>query len=845
MRYLRFFAKSSTARRACRARRAAHPTHRRARLEPLEERTLLSLTSVEQGPDEYPLGVEVDSRADVQSTLESPSDAGSSLTSAGEQSAEGWLIEPVRITVWTAERIGDVGDWVDSQVWADGMYMDRYLVQELVHMPVRSEPRGGYFTILKISPITQLSADEAVPALKELDFIEVARLESKCVVEYGPRAQEAIDKTTMDAAPGEADLFGMDESRQSTVPVQMRVGIWTQERIADVGAWVETQEWPEALGPVEADNVEELVSIPLRQDPRGGYRTVVVMDVFGDITALEQVGFVDYAKLESDSVIQFGPNAQESIDAITNTGTPGETWFHIFGAPNRAEPIRMRVALRTEDRIADIGAFMESQPWSEALGPVAAENVRQLVSIPMRSSNSGGGYRTIVTMEVFGDITALEEADFVDYAKLESESVIQFGADSQEAIDAMTRTAKPGETYFHLLLEESAELIGVNTFRDDERFEGMDGAGLAVAILDTGIDMDHPFFGDRIVYDWDYVNDDDDATDDHNPGHGSNVSSIAASEDATYTGMAPSADIVALKVANADGDVDLADVEDALSWIVEHADEFDIVSVNMSFGGGNYDAPVTSDISDELQTLVQDEGVIVVSASGNSFYSEESAEGVAYPSADPNSLSVGAVYDDNIGGVAYGSGAEAYTTDADRITPFSQRDDDLTTVMAPGAAITGANATGGTSTMHGTSQAAPHIAGIALLAQELALQELGQLLTQEQFADLLQDTGETVNDGDDEDDNVTNTDLDFPRVDMFALGEANEHRPGLPAGRHVRPRRGDPRPPLAGHRRRRPRRRRGGRRKRGLARTERADDAGHLAWGGRLPGAKQSGLLLG
>jgi hypothetical protein len=67
-----------------------------------------------------------------------------------------------------------------------------------------------------------------------------------------------------------------------------------------------------------------------------------------------------------------------------------------------------------------------------------------------------------------------------------------------------------------------------------------------------------------------------------------------------------------------------------------------------------------------------------------------SAQGVNYPSADPNSLSIGAVYDSNAGSFSYGSGAIAYTTDADRIAPFSQRHSSLTTVFAPGAPITGA-----------------------------------------------------------------------------------------------------------------------------------------------------------
>ena len=74
--------------------------------------------------------------------------------------------------------------------------------------------------------------------------------------------------------------------------------------------------------------------------------------------------------------------------------------------------------------------------------------------------------------------------------------------------------------------------------------------------------------------------------------------------------------------------------------------------------------------------------------------------------------------------------------------------------------------------MHGTSQASPHIAGIAVLAQDLADQFLGRRLTVSEFATLLNDTAVTINDGDDEDDNVTNTNLNFPRVDVFALANA-------------------------------------------------------------------------
>ena len=71
------------------ARRLARPTHRRARLEPLEERRLLSVTSADQGPEEYALGV-----GDVQSTLEPPSDAGSDVAQAASQEGPDLVLPP-------------------------------------------------------------------------------------------------------------------------------------------------------------------------------------------------------------------------------------------------------------------------------------------------------------------------------------------------------------------------------------------------------------------------------------------------------------------------------------------------------------------------------------------------------------------------------------------------------------------------------------------------------------------------------------------------------------------------------------------------------------------------------
>jgi subtilisin family serine protease len=332
-------------------------------------------------------------------------------------------------------------------------------------------------------------------------------------------------------------------------------------------------------------------------------------------------------------------------------------------------------------------------------------------------------------------------------------------------------------------LEEAGSLIGMPAFRGDARFAGIDGSGYAVVIIDSGIDLDHPFFGpdtdgngvaDRIVYNADFAEGAANAADLN--GHGTHVSSIIASQDATYSGVAPGVDIIHLRVLDAAGSGTAASIESALQWVVNHVDEYNIVGVNMSLSfSDNASTPTTRPglgLFDELAALAAQD-VIVASASGNAYFSYGGAPGVSYPSADPNSLSVGAVWDADMGGpVQWASGARDNTTGSDRIVSFSQRHPTLTTVFAPGAAITAAAIGGGTTVLSGTSMATPIITGVAAIMQQLAVQTTGNRLSLTEFAELVRDTGVPVHDGDDEDDNVPNTQQAYHRVDVTALADA-------------------------------------------------------------------------
>ncbi len=327
---------------------------------------------------------------------------------------------------------------------------------------------------------------------------------------------------------------------------------------------------------------------------------------------------------------------------------------------------------------------------------------------------------------------------------------------------------------------QARDLTGLTDALKDPAYANLTGTGIRTVLIDTGLDLDHPFFGqdadgdgidDRVVYQWDFADNDADASD--REGHGSHVATMIASQDPRYTGVAPGTDLIVLKVFKDSGQGTFGYVEKALQWVLANADAYNIGVVNLSLGdNGNWqdDLPRYG-LGDEFAALAA-RHVITVAASGNS-YNQFNQMGVAYPASDPAVLAVGGTWTGDFGGPwTVATGATDYTTGADRIAAFTQRDGTLLDIMAPGARFNGANATGGVWTMQGTSQAAGFVSGAAALAQQLAWEKLGHGLSTADFTALLKATGDLIVDGDDENDNVANTGLSFPRIQFEKLFDA-------------------------------------------------------------------------
>ena len=321
-------------------------------------------------------------------------------------------------------------------------------------------------------------------------------------------------------------------------------------------------------------------------------------------------------------------------------------------------------------------------------------------------------------------------------------------------------------------------LTRLDDLRQRGRFKDLTGAGMTAVVIDTDIDVNHPFFGpdadhngiaDRIVYQWDFADNDADVSDRN--GHGSHIASLIGSQDLMYPGVAPETDLIALKVFKDSGTGAFAEIERALQWVIAHVDDYGIDVVNLSLGDGrNWTVPGAQyGVGNEFAAL-NEAGVLLIAAAGNNFFTAKSQPGVAYPAADPNVIGVGAVWTADFGGLwCWSSGAMDLTSGPDRIASFSQRDLFMTEVFAPGVRLTGANQLGGTATMQGTSQAAAYLSGTALLAQQFAEKNLGRKLTPEEFVDLVTATSKRIPDGDDEDDNVTNSGDTFARADVLQL----------------------------------------------------------------------------
>src|SRR6185503_6841505 len=144
----------------------------------------------------------------------------------------------------------------------------------------------------------------------------------------------------------------------------------------------------------------------------------------------------------------------------------------------------------------------------------------------------------------------------------------------------------------------------------------LDGSGVTIAILDSGIDSKHKSFATtgKIKFSKDFTG--ENRTDD--PwGHGTHVAAIAAGDGAptsgTYEGIAPGASLVNLRVLNSQGVGRVSGVLAALDWLVANKNSYGVRVVNMSLGTPAISSYEDDPICNAVRKLVNS-GVVVVAA---------------------------------------------------------------------------------------------------------------------------------------------------------------------------------------------------------------------------------------
>jgi len=249
------------------------------------------------------------------------------------------------------------------------------------------------------------------------------------------------------------------------------------------------------------------------------------------------------------------------------------------------------------------------------------------------------------------------------------------------------------------------------------------GEGMRVAILDTGVDADHPDIDVAMWGDWDERGNELDTdpqdydTDREPSGHGTHVSALVTGGDASGTqiGTAPDAELMAGAVmtdCDADGcAATAAQILAGLQWAVQN--DADVATLSIGLGGHH------SDFIEGIR-WAQRSGTVVVASAGNDGAGTASSPGSEY---DP--ISVGA---SNITGeiLALSAGKEI---DTDAVWGSNAPDDwpdryIVPTVTAPGWNVASAVVGGQWSRGSGTSQAAPHVAGGIALIQAATEEDL-------------------------------------------------------------------------------------------------------------------------
>ena len=297
-----------------------------------------------------------------------------------------------------------------------------------------------------------------------------------------------------------------------------------------------------------------------------------------------------------------------------------------------------------------------------------------------------------------------------------------------------------------LFLDNSVPLVNARQLHNLPLNQTITGTGQTVCIVDTGIDYSHSAFGGctyqqflaggcRVVGGYNVADNTSDPLDLN--GHGTHIAGIVASNDTIYKGVAPDANLAAVKVfpGSSSGTTE-AVVIAGIDWCITHAVNLSISVISLSLGDGSLNnASCDSSSLGIAVNQAVDAGLLVSVASGNNGYST----GISSPACASKVVSVGS------------------TTVSDVIPAYSNSGAILD-VLAPGSAIKSASAAGNFVPRTGTSMAAPHVSGAMVLIKQYFSQFYNYSLSSAEV-ELRLKKGVNITDA--------RNSLVFPRLDLY------------------------------------------------------------------------------
>jgi serine protease AprX len=175
---------------------------------------------------------------------------------------------------------------------------------------------------------------------------------------------------------------------------------------------------------------------------------------------------------------------------------------------------------------------------------------------------------------------------------------------------------------------------------------GLDGAGVGVATIDSGVSAAHADLEGRVAQFVDFVNGQPQPYDDY--GHGTHVAGIIAGNghdsDGLYRGIAPGAHLIVLKALDVRGNGFTSNVIAAIDYAIANRDAFNIRVINLSVAAGVYESYGRDPLALAARRAV-DAGIVVVAAAGNNgrdAAGDPVYGGIASPGNAPWVLTVGA-----------------------------------------------------------------------------------------------------------------------------------------------------------------------------------------------------------